>query len=209
VISFRCHTNGAAFHAVCDFSFVGEGLQRNVFDHTPIIQRRWKDLQAGKVLAHQLESIDVEGGGEGTAEVEGTFTNGLPAVAEIRLRFSNRGHASPVRVDLQDISLKNGALHFDHETVARVSALTFRQKSPPKMEVSLASVKRADAGNGHWSNFVGEVKGAAASLLLPPINITPKGQSIMMDFGLALTLEKPVFTFPVAERLTNGAAIPN
>jgi hypothetical protein len=75
------------------------------------------------------------------------------------------------------------------------------------MEVTLASVKRANASNGRWENFLGEIKGAAANLLLPPISITAKGQSAMMEFGEALALEKATFTFPFAERLTNGAAI--
>lgn len=209
VTSFHCRTNGTAFQTLCEFNFTGEGWQRNVFDHTYIVKRREKELKSGKVVAHQLTAIVVQGGGSGSVEIDGTLTNGQPAVTEIRLRFNSHGHPSPVSVDLQDITLRHGALYYQNEVVARVNTLTFQQKSgPPKMEVTLASVKRADAGNSHWQNFVGELKGAAANLFLPPLNITTNGQQAMMDFGVALTAEKPEFTFPYAERMTtNGVSV--
>jgi hypothetical protein len=208
VISCRCRTNGAVFHAECEFNFAGEGLQRNVFGHTAIIQRRQKELKSGKTLAHQLTAISVEGGGSGSVEVEGTLTNGQPVVTEMRIRFNGHGHASPVSVELEDMVMGDGALHYENPMVARVNALTFRQKSdPPKMEVTLASVKRKDAGNTLWQIFVGDLKGEAANLLLPPLTITVDGHQAMLDFGLALAMQKATFTFPFANRLTNGPAI--
>lgn len=208
VISCRCGTNGTSFHAVCEFNFVGDGLQRNLFDHTVIIRRRQKELKAGKTLAHQLEAISVEGSGCGSVEIEGILTNDRPVVTEMRIKFNGHGHPSPVTVDLKDITLRNGVYHYDNEIVARVNALTFRQKSdPPKMEVTLASVKRKDAGNGAWANFIGELKGQAANFLLPPLTITVDGHQTMLDFGLALAMQKSTFTFPFAARLTNGPAI--
>jgi hypothetical protein len=208
VSSFHCRTNGVAFHAVCEFNFVGEGVQRNLFDHAIILQRRAKELQSGKTLAHQLAAISVQGGGLGSLEIDGTLTNGQPVVGEMRLRFNSHGHPSPVTVNLQDIALRHGIVCFDNEIVARVNTLTFRQKvGPPKMEVALASVKRANAGNGKWQNLVGDLKGAAANLLLPPLNITTNGQETMMDFSLALALQLPGFTFPLAERLTVAGEI--
>src|SRR5580700_10285781 len=45
VISSSCQTNGISFQAECEFTFVGDGLQRNVFDHTVMIKRRQKDLK--------------------------------------------------------------------------------------------------------------------------------------------------------------------
>jgi len=205
VVSFQCHTNGNVFHTVCEFDFIGDGMQRNVFDHTFIIKKREKELKSGKALAHQLTSINVQGSGSGTVEIDGALTNGQPTVTEIRLRFNSHGHASPVSVDLQDIAMRNGALYYQNETIARVNTLTFHQKSgQPKMEVTLASVKSADAGDSLWQNFIGGIKGAAANFLLPPLNITTNGQRAMVDFGMALTTEKPTFTFPFADRLTNG-----
>jgi hypothetical protein len=208
VISCRCHTNGAAFHAECEFNFLGEGMQRNAFDHAVIIQRHQKELKSGKTLAHQLEAISVQGGGSGSIEVDGMLTNGQPVVTEMRIRFNCHGHASPVSVDLQDIVLRDGVLHYENEMVARVNMLTFRQKSdPPKMEVTLASVKSKDAGDSLWENLVGDIKGEAANLLLPPLMITVDGHQTMLDFGLAVAMQKPTFTFPFAARLTNGPAI--
>jgi hypothetical protein len=208
VVSCRCRTNGAVFHAECEFNFVGDGLQRNVFDHTVIVQRRQRELKSGKTLAHQLTAISVQGGGCGSIEVDGTLTNGQPIVTEMRIRFNGHGHASPVSVDLQDIVLRDGALHYENEMVARVNTLTFRQRcDPPKMEVTLASVKRKDAGDTLWQNFVGDIKGEAANLLLPPLTITVDGHQTMLDFGLALAMQKATFTFPFAARLTNGPAI--
>jgi len=208
VVSFHCRTNGQAFHTACEFDFIGTGLQRNVFDHTFILKHREKELKSGKALVHQLNSINVQGAGSGTVEIDGTFTNGRPVISEIRLRFNSHGHTSPVSVVLQDIAFRNGTYYYENETIARVNTLTFREKSgPPKMEVTLASVKRADAANTLWQNFVGNLKGAAANLLLPPLDIAPNGQQAMMDFGLALATARPTFTFPFAERLTNGPPI--
>jgi hypothetical protein len=205
VISCRCHTNGTAFHATCEFDFIGDGTQRNVFDHRLIIQRRLKDLQAGKTVAHQLSAISVQGAGSGSIEIDGVLTNGQPAVAEMRLRFNGHGHASPVSVDLEDIVLRDGKVYYENELVARVNMLTFQQTSgQPKMEVTLASVKRKDAGNGAWAEFVGDLKGAAANLLLPPINISTNGHQAMLEFGQAVAAKKPAFTFPFATRLKAG-----
>jgi hypothetical protein len=205
VMSFRCRTNGLVFHAVCEFDFTGDGLLRNVFDHAATLHRREKELQACKPLAHQLAAISVQGSGSGSVEIDGSITNGQPVVSEIRLRFNSRGHPSPVTIDLQDISLRNGELQFENETVARVNTLTFHQKSPPKMEVTLASVKKKDAANSLWQNFVGGLKGVTANLLLPPLNITTDGQQAMLNFGLALAMQKPAFTFPFATRLKTNA----
>jgi len=201
VVSFHCQTNGTTFRAVCEFDFSGTGWLRDDFDQTYMLQRRDKELKAGKVIAHQLTSISVQGGGSGTLEIEGTLTNGQPTVVEMRLRFNHRGQPSPVNIHLQDLALRHGEVCYENETIARVNTLTFHQKSPPKMEVTLASVKRADAGNGAWQAFVGSVKGAAANLLLPPLNITTNGQQTMMAFGRALATGQPSFTFPFAERL--------
>jgi hypothetical protein len=129
-------------------------------------------------------------------------------VTEVRLRFNSRGHASPVSISLQDIGYHDGTIQFENEIVARVNALTFRrQAGPPKMEVTLASVKRKDAANSLWQNFVGGLKGAAANLLLPPLTVTADGHRAMLDFGLALAMQQPTFTFPFATRLKDSAAI--
>jgi hypothetical protein len=73
------------------------------------------------------------------------------------------------------------------------------------MEVTLASVKRKDAPNSLWQNFVGGIKGAAANLLLPPLTVTADGHQAMLDFGLALAMQQPTFTFPFATRLKDSS----
>jgi hypothetical protein len=205
VISSSCQTNGASFHATCEFDFIGEGLLRDDFDHAAIVQRQDRDLKAGKPLAHQIASINVQGAGSGTVEIKGTLTNGVRSVTELQMRFNSRGHASPVSIILEDICYRDGAIHFENETVARVNALTFFMKAgEPKMEVTLASVKRKDAGDSLWQNIIGGIKGAAANLLLAPLTVTTDGYRAMMDFGLALATQKATFTFPFATRLKDG-----
>lgn len=207
VTSFSCRTNGVTFRATCEFEMDGSGVQRNLIDHSEMIRRHDKDLKSGKLLEHQLASINVEGAGCGTVEVEGLLTNGQTVVTEVRLQF-NRGQSSPVSVSLQDIGCTNGVIHPQNEIVARVNTLTFHERSgKPEMEVTLASVKSKGAGNGFWQNFVGGLKGMAANLFIPPLRITRDGHRAMMDFGLALAMGKPVFTFPVATRLEGAGTL--
>jgi hypothetical protein len=205
VVSFNCRTNGVSFHAACEFEFLGEGLQRNVFDQATVIHRHEKQLKAGLLLTHQLAAINVQGSGCGSVEIEGTLTNGLHTVTEVRLRFNRHGHTSPVSISLRDIAYRNGAIHVENQIVARVNMLAFRRKSgPPAMEVTLASVKPEDAGDGLLQNLVGGLKGMAINLFLPPLPVAADGHQAMMDFGLALAMEKPEFTFPLATRLKDS-----
>ena len=67
-----------------------------------------------------------------------------PVVTEMRIRFNTHGHASPVTVDLQDIVLQDGIVHYENEMVARVNTLTFRQKSDPLAD----RVRIGDCGPG-------------------------------------------------------------
>jgi len=202
--SASCQTNGLAFHARCTFEVIGEGLQRNVFDHTDFVRQHDGELKAGKPLLCQLDAISVQGAGSGSVEVEGTLTNGQLVVTEVRLRFNSEGRASPVSVTLHDIVYSQGAIHHENELVARVNALTFHQKAGiPKMEISLASVKPEAAGDTLWENCVGGLRGMVANLLIPPLSVPADGHQAMMDFGLALAMEKAAFTFPFASRLKN------
>jgi len=207
LLSFRCRTNGVLFSAVCEFEFSGQGSQQNVFDHAALIQKREAQLKAGTSLKRRLGSINVEGSGNCSVEIEGALTNGQPVVANVRMRFNGHGHASAVNIILHDICWRDGSIRFENELVAQVNTLNFRrQTGPPKMEVTLASVKRKDAGNGFWQKFVGSLKGAAANLFLPPLTVTADGHQTMLDFGLALATKKPEFTFPLATRLKETPA---
>lgn len=207
VLSFACRTNGSSFRAICEFDFTGAGSQRNVFDLTDKIKQHEKELQAGGSIKHVLAAINVAGPGSGDVEIEGNFTNGVRVANQVRLHFNRHGQASPVTINLQDFVGRNGAVQVENELVARVNVLTFQRMSgAPKMEVSLASIKRKDAGNGLWQNFLGGIKGATANLFLPPLAIEPEGQRAMLDFGLALSTENSEFTFPFAARLKNSPA---
>jgi hypothetical protein len=209
VIFSNCQTNGTAFHSVCKFEIVGEGVQRNIFDHADCVREHEKELKAGKPLLCQLDAISIEGSGSGSVEIEGALTNGQPAVSEVRLRFNSQGHSSPVCVTLHDIVYRNGTIHLENEMVARVNALTFHQISgKPKMEITLASVKPEDADDSLWQNCVGKIRGVVANFLVPPLSVPADGHQTMMEFGLALAMEKPSFTFPIATRLKSISGSP-
>jgi len=206
VLAVNCRTNGMTFFAACEFRFTGTGSQQNVFDHTQNIQRHLPELKKGSPLKRQLASINVTGVGSGSVEIEGTFTNGQQTVNLVRMRFNRRGQVSPVTINLEDIVYRNGAVQLENQMVARVNTLTFRRApGTPKMEITLASLKRKDAGNGLWQNFVGSLKGVTVNLFIPPLTVEPEGQQAMLDFGLALATEKPTFTFPPATRLKGTA----
>src|ERR1700722_17483635 len=61
VLSYVTATNGKSFDVTCEFEFTGDGVQRDIFDHSPGIQRHQAELQAGKTLSHQIMAISVEG----------------------------------------------------------------------------------------------------------------------------------------------------
>jgi hypothetical protein len=202
ILSFNYRPNGKTFHATCEFEIAGTGWQRNNFDRSPDLERHGKELKAGKTLSHQITAMTIDGCGSGTLEIDGVISNQFRVATQILMRFNSRGHTSPVNIELADISLENGALQFKNPIVARVNTITFRQKATdPHMEVSLDSVKRKDAGNSLWSNFVGGFKGMAANMFLPPVKVTSEGNQSMMDFGQALAEKRSAFTFPFAVRL--------
>jgi len=206
VLSLTCRTNGLTFSATCEFEFTGTGSQQNVFDHTNNIQNHMKELLAGGTLKHQLGSINVADAGSGSVQIEGSLTNGQQVVNLVQLRFNGHGHTSPVTIILKDFVYQNGTIGVMNEMVARVNALTFRRTTgTPKMEVTLASLKRKDAGNGLWQNLVGSLKGATVNLFLPPLKVEPEGQQALLGFGLALATEKPTFTFPFSTKLKSTA----
>jgi hypothetical protein len=194
-----------SFLVTCEFEFAGEGNQQNVFDHTDKIRRHERELKEGGSLDHQLGSINVEGAGSVIIEVEGTVTGLDPTVAEVRLRFNGRGRPSLVTIGLHDIGYFGGAFRLRNETVVRVNTLIFRRKpGPTKMEITVASVKRKDAGDRFWQNLMGGLKATTANLFLKPIAVEPAGNEAMLNFGLALASQAPAFTFPRARNLKTG-----
>ena len=97
-----------------------------------------------------------------------------------------------------------------NEIVARVNTLSFRRKpGPPKMEVTVASVKNKGAGKGLWQNLTGGIKGLAVNLLIDPLTVETVGHRAMLDFGQALASDAATFTFPQATNvmLSSSAAL--
>lgn len=200
--------SGKTFVTKCEFEFVGTGFQRNVFDHTDLIHDNEKSLKAGHPIARQISGINVEGTGSGLLEVEGTITNGTRKVQVVRMYFNRDGKTSPVSIRLQDIVFRKGRIWYENELVARVNALAFRKiDGAPKMEVTLASVKSGDAGDNTWQNLIGDIKGAAANLLLSPLDVSADGHQAMLDFGLTLATAQRTFTFPFATRLKESGRL--
>ena len=199
--SFRARS----FLVTCEFEFVGEGNQQDVFDHTEKIRRHEQELKEGGTLDHQLGSINVGGAGSVSIEVAGTMTDRVPTVTEVRLRFNGRGQPSPVTIGLYDILYSGGSFRLHNEKVARVNTLVFQRKSGPnKMGITVASVKRKDAGNSFLQNLIGGLKGTAVNLFIQPIAVERAGNEAMLNFGLALALESPAFTFPHVKNLKAG-----
>ena len=105
-------------------------------------------------------------------EVEGNVSNGIPTVTEVRLRFNARGKTSPVSIGLCDIRYVDGEFKRLKEMVAQVNTLTFcRKPGPPKMEVTVASVRKKGAGNGLWQSIKGGITGTAVNLFLDPLTV--------------------------------------
>ena len=127
---------------------------------------------------------------------------GVPNVTEVRFRFNGRGRQSPGSIDLHDIRYVGGAFRDLNETLAKVNSLTFRkQPGPTKMEITVASVRRKEAGDSRWESMVGKVKATAVNLIMDPIEVDPAGHEAMLKFGLALVSQAPEFTFPRARHL--------
>ena len=206
VLSARQKNNGHSFVVTCEFEFTGNGSQQSILDLAPTIRRHERELSAGGSTGRQLSSITVNGSGSGTVEVEGTVSNNVETVREVRLRFNARGKTSPVSIELCEIRYHEGKFQRCNEIVARVNTLTFRRKpGPPKMEVTVASVKNKAAGDGLWQNLKGSVKGLAVNLLIDPLAVEAVGHRAMLDFGAALTSGAPTFTFPRATNLKSDS----
>lgn len=206
VLFAKRKSTARSFVVSCAFEFTGDGSQQSIFDLEPSIRRHERQLRAGGSIDQQLSSITVEGPGSGTVEVEGTISNNVETVSEVRLRFNARGKASPVAIELCELRYLGGEFRRLNEIVARVNTLTFRRKpGPPRMEVTVASVKNKGAGNGLWQNLKGSIKGLAVNLLIDPLAVEPVGHGAMLDFGRALAAGAATFTFPQARNVTTSS----
>jgi len=207
VLSAKRKSTAGSFVVTCEFEFTGSGSQQSLLDLAPTIRRQEGQLRAGGSTGRQLSSITVNGPGSGTVEVEGTISNSVETVSEVRLRFNAHGKTSPVSIALCGIGYREGEFRRLNEIIARVNTLTFRRKpGPPKMEVTVASVKSKGAGNGLWQNLTGSIKGLAVNLLIDPLTVEAIGHRAMLDFGGALTSGAATFTFPRATNLISNSS---
>jgi len=207
VTSAKRRFTDRSFFTKCEFEFSGQGSQQSLFDLTDKIRRHARKLKEGGFLHRQLSSITVEGTGNGTMEVEGTVSNGVQTVTEVRLRFNARGTASPVSINLCDICYEDGEFKQAKEIVATVNTLTFRRRpGPPKMEVTVASVRKKGVGNNFWQSIKGGITGTAVNLFLDSLTVEATGHQTMLDFGQALVTGAPTFTFPHAKNLKQPSA---
>ena len=201
MLSTTRSSSAGSFLVTCEYEFNGEGNQRNVFDHSEKIRRHERELKEGGLLDHQLSSINVEGAGRLRIEVEGTMTGNVPTVTEVRMRF-NCGQPSLVTIGLHDVGYSDGEMRVRNEINARVNTLTFRRMpGPPKMDITVAAVKRKGAGNNFVQNVIGGLKATAANMVLKPVAVEATGNEAMLNFGLALVSKAPSFTFPNASNL--------
>jgi hypothetical protein len=206
IISAKRSFSSHSFAVTCEVEVTGDGWQRSVFDLASSSRRHERQLQNGGSLGRQIKSIDVQGAGAITVDVEGAVNNGVLTVREVRLRFNAHSSASPIWIDLCDIRRVNGDLQRSNEILARVNTLAFRrQPGPPTMEVTVASVKHKDAGGGFWQNLKGRLAGAAVNMLSDPMVIEATGHQAMLDFGQALVSDAPTFTFPRAQNLQTNS----
>jgi len=203
ILSAKRKSTSHSFVVTCEFEFIGTGSQQSILDLAPTIRRHERQLKAGGSTGRRLSSITVDGSGSGAVEIEGTISNNVETVSEVRLRFNARGKTSPVSIALCEIHYHDGEFRRLNEIVARVNTLTFRRKpGPPKMEVTVASVKNKGTGNGLWQNLKGSVKGLAVNLLIDPLTVEAVGHRAMLDFGQALVSGATTFVFPRATNLT-------
>ncbi len=199
ILSIKRHENSGKFSVICQFEIFGAGTQQNIFDQTVTIRANEEFLVNGATLKHRLGYINIEGTGRGSLRVEGTLSDGRPLSSHFSFRFNGQGQRSPVAIGLNDIRWIDGAPHAVNKQVIRVNSLSFRRLAgPPKMEITVASIKSRDADNGLFSSLVGKVKGAVANLFIPPVSIKADGNDALMDFAQAIVEGQPQFTFPAA-----------
>ncbi len=64
--------------------------------------------QGRRPTGRLLSTITVGGPGSGIVEVEGTISNNVETVSEVRLRFNAHGKTSPIAIEICDIRYQEG-----------------------------------------------------------------------------------------------------
>jgi hypothetical protein len=208
ILAFRRENEKGPFRVICEFDHKGAGSYTCAYEPNSMIAYHQANIKPGKSMKNVLDYIKLEGEGFGWMEVKGQTVKGKPEVKEVRVHFNGKGCKSPVTIGLYDLEPRNGVYEYanrSNQIVARVNTLTFR-KTPaddkPKMLVEVASIVAANKKEGFWGNLVG----ALANLLIPPVDVDKDGNDAMIQFGFALFKGQNSFTFPHAKYLIHRDA---
>jgi len=203
ILAFQRENVSGRFRVICEFDHKGAGSYTCAYEPNSMIAFHQANIKLGKPMKNVLDYIKLEGDGFGWMEVKGQTVKGKSEVREVRVHFNGKGAKSPVTIGLYDLEPRKGIYEYanrSNQVVARVNTLTFR-KTPaddkPKMLVEVASIVAANKKEGFWGNLVG----ALANLLIPPVDVDKDGNDAMIQFGYALFKGQTSFTFPRAKNL--------
>lgn len=203
IISNDREISDDAFVVTCDFEIRGTGYHKNVFEPAGVIASRLAELAKNEPISEALDYIKIEGAGAGRLVVKGTIAGTKEIVEEVELNFKAGDQKSPVTIGIYDVEPVVGRYAYaqrSNERVARVNTLSFtRGANVPKMDISVASVRKADGKEG----FIARLKGVVANFVIDPPRIEPLGNDTVMRLGNALFKRAPEFTFPEAENLVD------
>ncbi|MCX5646362.1 MAG: hypothetical protein NTZ17_17030 [Phycisphaerae bacterium] len=213
VVSYEKKVTSRSFSVSCEFEIKGSGFSRYTFDPAGMTALRIAESKKANPdsLSNLLDYIHFEGEGFGGIEIKGTINGSTQTVTEVDLEFNARGCKSPVAIGLYDLKAKNGQYRYSNrssEVVAQVNSLTFKRSLDPRMGITVARISK----KAKTSGFLGQIKAAIVNLFIKPVKITPLGNETLLDFGFALSEQKPAFTFPKASNLKEAvilAAEPN
>jgi hypothetical protein len=202
ITGYEIQNKNGEFRVRCDFSISGDGYYINTFSHQEIISHNTRNLDSPKTTRN-LDYMRFEGSGYGTIEINGRHSDGKPVVTSLSIDFANRGVKSPVIIGLYSLDPVDGVYDYENRynlVKSRISYLSFQETPPgetPKMKLKLSTFGSETSADGFFSS----VKAVFANFFLTPIGVNPVGNSVLLDFAMALYLQKEQFAFPLAESL--------
>ncbi len=200
-ISYKKSVVRDSFTVSCEFELQGSGFFTDIFDSNGIIATFSEERKKNAPINNLLEYIRLEGEGFGRVDVKGTIADSNVTVTQVDVHFNKRWKKSPVTIGLYGVKPENGQYKYENkynEIIARVATLTFKKcDGEPRMDIEVISVNKASKPNSH----IGRVKGFIVNFFIDPIRISKLGNDTMLDFGYALYMQKPSFTFPKATNI--------
>ena len=207
VILYKRKVTSKSFYAACELKMMGEGFHRNTFDPEGMIARNIGDLKEGEPLKNMLDYIKFEGEGVGLIEVRGTIAGSTQTVTEVDICFHTKGQKSPVTIGLYSVKQEDGRYKYENrydEIIARVNTLTFsKSEKNPRMGIEIASIHKKTEDENFW----GAIKGLIANFFIKPLEVDKLGNDTMLNFGYAILMQKPAFTFPKAKNIKENGLL--